>query len=1388
MWFTAWENCTAASLPDPVPPETETGQPDQAGSCVGHPIIPATGEKVLLQSDYEGAGSAPLSLIRSYRSSRVVGAVTGAATAGLGQTWSHNHAVSIKQEGTAGSADSTARVLLGDGSVRAFSWNVATGSWVATNGADTLTQGAVGLLYKRLDDDSTWQFDAAGKLLTMTQRNGWVTTYAYSDATTSAGIAPRTGLLIRVVNQFGRMLSLSYDAAGQLSTVTTPDGQAIRYTFDSALRLIGVGYPGNTSKSYLYEDAVWPNFITGVVDERGIRLATYAYDTQGRGISTEHAGGADRYTLVYGVTPTDPVQVTDPLGTQRSYTYGTALNKLAVTGATLPSGSGGSDAASRVQNASGLIDSETDFLGVQTMFTWDVTRRLPVSTTVASGRPEAQTSSTQWHPTFRLPVLVTEPGRTTAFTYDAQGNTLSQTVTDTATGQSRIWVWTYNAQGLTATSTDPRGGISVFTYDTSGNLTSLKNPLGQEARYTYDGAGRVVGQTDPNGLLTSYAYDLRGRVLQVTRGTELTAFSYTPSGQINSLTLPNGYAIAYNYDAAQRLTAATDNRGNSVAYTLDAMGNRVREEVKDASGALAQVIARAINSLNRVAAINGAAGQTTQYGYDANGEPVSQTDPLNQTTRQTLDALRRPVATTLADNSSANLVWNPLDQLSSATDPKGVPTQYSRNAWGEVLRETSPDIGSINYQRDASGNIAASTDAKGQTTQITRDALGRPSQVTLADGKTQQFAFDSAGNVNQILDASGSTDYSLDSLGRILQKTQTVSDNPASPSAYSVHYQYHPGGGVAQISYPSGLKVYYRKNGSGQISQIDVQPPGRDKPITPFVTGLAYTALNQPKAWAWNNGDTASRSFDADARMTQNEFASYGYDAASRITRLTQNLWTSEGAKTYPTAMNWSAGYDSRNRLTSFTRNSAAATYSYDANSNRLTAIEKITSDTDLDGDFDQADFSKATSQSLYVDPGSNKLLGFSQTLTSTKGSKTKSSTSQINYSLDAAGNLTSDGLRVFDYDAANRLSQVQLNQHGEAARISYLHNALGQRVFKSEPQMTHTVPDEAELGQDFTTWLKKSFGWLFAKAQHNATLGQSYVYDDANVGASPNLLGEYGNGGSRSNGRTEYIWLPTEDGQSIPIGLFKGGNFYAVHADHINTPRLITNEDNRVVWQWPYSAFGNNLPSGILKATANPKAALTEDSASRAQLKRTSPSLEVNLRYPGQYFDEESNLNYNYFRSYDPGKGRYSQPDPIGLDGGWNRFSYVGGNPLSHIDPLGLDATKLNNTSGGRSRVDGPTNGNWGGKCWSGGKYSCGPGNGPGTARPTDSGDACYQRHDTCYVTCGANQSCIKTCDQVLKKELLDLPFDPRKWPMPPKPGTERDTIQFSNAAQGYF
>ena len=126
-------------------------------------------------------------------------------------------------------------------------------------------------------------------------------------------------------------------------------------------------------------------------------------------------------------------------------------------------------------------------------------------------------------------------------------------------------------------------------------------------------------------------------------------------------------------------------------------------------------------------------------------------------------------------------------------------------------------------------------------------------------------------------------------------------------------------------------------------------------------------------------------------------------------------------------------------------------------------------------------------------------------------------------------------------------------------------------------------------------------------------------------------------------------------------MGLYRNEQLYAIQTDHLGTPRLITNEDNKPVWQWAYSGFGNNKPIGVLQGQANPDHAASK------------PALEFDLRFPGQIADSETGLFYNYFRSHQPGQGRHSQSDPLGLDGELNRFSYIVANPLRYSDPIGL-------------------------------------------------------------------------------------------------------------------
>ena len=173
--------------------------------------------------------------------------------------------------------------------------------------------------------------------------------------------------------------------------------------------------------------------------------------------------------------------------------------------------------------------------------------------------------------------------------------------------------------------------------------------------------------------------------------------------------------------------------------------------------------------------------------------------------------------------------------------------------------------------------------------------------------------------------------------------------------------------------------------------------------------------------------------------------------------------------------------------------------------------------------------------------------------------------------------------------------------------------------------------------------------------------------------------------------------------------------------------------------------------------------------------------------RYTGRE-DDGSGLDYYRARYYHPRLQRFISEDPIGFVGGDpNFYAYVSNNPGRWVDPTGLDSTDWNNTQGGRSRLNGPTNGNWGGKCWSGGQYSC-AGYPSGSVPPMDSGDQCYERHDDCDTVCAGNKICIAACDRQLVKELDELSDDSRLWPNPPRLGTERDSERYRNMGRKYF
>jgi RHS repeat-associated protein len=311
------------------------------------------------------------------------------------------------------------------------------------------------------------------------------------------------------------------------------------------------------------------------------------------------------------------------------------------------------------------------------------------------------------------------------------------------------------------------------------------------------------------------------------------------------------------------------------------------------------------------------------------------------------------------------------------------------------------------------------------------------------------------------------------------------------------------------------------------------------------------------------------RTYDEDGNLDQLDSAglrTYAQDDAFRITGITD---------TVSSALSWTLGYDSLDRLTSASRTGQSQSFTYDANGNRLTQ-------------------GGSSSSTYTVSSTSNRLSSISGALTRT-------------YGYDAAGNTTSYGAFTFGYSDAGRLTSVS-----GSATASYQHNALGQRVKK-------TVSGSSTY----------------------------FVYDEAG-----HLIGEYDGSGNLIQ---ETVWLG-----DIPVATLRpnGGSIsiFYIHTDHLSTPRRISRpSDNVIVWRWDSDPFGTDA------ANQDPDG--------------DSTAFAYQLRFPGQYFDAETGLSYNYFRNYDPAIGRYVESDPIGLAAGPNTYAYVESRPLATIDPFGLQA-----------------------------------------------------------------------------------------------------------------
>lgn len=1116
-------------------------------------------------------------------------------------------------------------------------------------------------------------YDASGSLLAIHNRSGQTLRISYSNGTndnvdggyvlkpsgdpTPIVLAP--GFLIRVTDDFNRDLRFDYDAYNRIAKITSSAGEIVRQTYDAQSNLQSITYPNNKVRTYLYEDGRFPNNLTGIADENGVRYATYGYDASGRAVSESLAGGVAASSLTFGSNSTT---VTDALNSARTYNFQTLLGVTKNTGVSQPGGSGCSPASSNITyDSNGNIQTQTDFNGNVTTYIYDLSRNLETKRVEASGKPEARTISTQWHSYWRLPVKLAEPKKLTTWIYNgdngvycaptsatvpgANGGTqpigvlcsqTEQATTDltgsagfsaTVTGSPRTWAYTYDQNGQVLTANGPRtdvADITTYTYYTDttathtvGDLASTQNALGHLTQYTaYDKNGRPLAITDPNNNPITLSYTPRGWLNTSSIAGATTTYDYDGVGQLTKLTRPDGSFTEYHYDDAHRLMSINDTRGDSIKYQRDNAGNITQTDWinPDASYARSQRFAYdALGRLQNLIETRNGVDATTTYGYDANGNRTTASDPKSQASTTTWDGLDR--AKTLKDplNGLTQLIYDGQDRTSQVTAPNGAATSLIVDGLGNLTSENSADRGTRSATYDEAGNLKTLTDARNLQSATTYDALNRPLTVTYPNtGENVTYTWDTAagctngiGRLCQVTDSKGDVKYAYDARGNLTSETRTVGS-----LSFTTQYSYDAADRLTTLIAPSGKVVTANLDMDGRITQVSTSVAGNNVNL---VQAVQTDAAGNTTAQTFGDGTQENRSYGADGSpvsltetaisggsenadvptlpewgaillgvllmgiglRSQRHSGSSGTFAATISAFLIAGL-LGLGALTTPAQADEALTYDQNGNVIQRVGPSGTTTYGYDA-------LDRLNSEA-----------GPSKTQTLGYDANSNRTSDATGTHTYLANTDRQLTIAGQSVTLDAAGNMTQARNLGFVWNQTGQLKEVHQGSPSGTLLASYDYDAFGRRIKKTT---TASAPQGAMV--------------------------RIYLYDRYD-----RLLMEADGSG---NPLITYVWR-----DQVPISLILHGAQESVlylETDHLNTPRAARNQNKTVVWRWESDAFGTTLPN--------------EDPDGDG--KKTT----VNLRFAGQYYDAESGLHYNFHRYYFPLLGRYLSSDPIGLAGG---------------------------------------------------------------------------------------------------------------------------------------
>ena len=847
------------------------------------PVNTATGNKVIVEVDYEGTGPAPLRLVRTYNSSDDVD------EAGLGAKWQHNYAraLLVFPQG--------ASVSRGDGTTWSF-FPRGDGTWVAIGGvraelrdlsaSDPQLPGGWQLV---LSNGHVESYDALGRLRVIANAQGLETTLTYDG----------NGLLQAVMGPFGHTLTLIHNI-GRLSKVIDPAGNTIDYAYNNGiLTAVTYPHPGGAGagprpfRQYHYDDPLYPHHITGLRDERGVLIGQYSYDLLGR---ARTSGGADighgipqnEHTFTYDDDLKTVIQRPGGVIEERWFENvaghrvisQTRVNKSAFTTRMRYDDNGRrtqvTDVAKRIDNVDhstpavhtrSQASGTTDERAITTAYLSDVVR-LPTQITgpsVAPGQSSIQTRSY---------VDGTKLGEIIESGYHADGTPTSR---QTQFHYYKAADGVVHVQGLVKSIDGPRTDVddrTTYHYhdcDTGGacgRIERLIDAQGHATQFTdYDAHGRVTRTVAPSGLEVFYRYDDRGRLIELSQTspgetTNTAFFDYDPTGNLIQSQSLTGVVTTYAYDDAGNLERISDGLGGTQTLSYDTRGNLTTTSYEDASGTVTATETRRYDLRDQLMNID-RNGQRSEWSYNEVGELERVRNPRGHDTQFRYDALGRQTQSVDARGGITTVDYDVHDAVVSVTDPEQHTTQFITDDLGNVLREISPARGTLDYIHDTAGNVTAMTDARGVTVQYHYDALNRllltdyPIDDDIAfeyDGGTTPNSDNDRGLLTRITQGVDQLIFSHDAYGRVTDDERTIGG-----SIYRTQYAYDADGRLQSLTYPSGMVVTYHYDAAGQVHRIVATTPSGNLTL---LDGIIYKPFGPMTDATTGNGLTLEREFD----------------------------------------------------------------------------------------------------------------------------------------------------------------------------------------------------------------------------------------------------------------------------------------------------------------------------------------------------------------------------------------------------------------------------------------------------------------------------------------------------------------------------------------------